>query len=360
MHKTFKFVLKLGLIGLVVFLVYITIPKINVSESDVQIELERYEHYVPSEILETFLTQDSELYIQNNFGFKKVDIDEPFALENDTVLRVVQKKTFYQGESITFEISAIDTIAPIIEVQDEITLGGGETLVNALDIQIYDYRYGAYDYELKAPSLDFVSIIPGTYDYEIVAQDLSGNQSSATLKIKVQPVEIAQQELNSLEIWVNPGRYLPMDYQPELTEIISSEKDPIHLQTQAAVAFEKMVNALDEAHSVSLKVNHGYLSYEALDTLYQSNPDMYQKPGFSEYQTGLAIDLDLDQQSEALQWLKENAHRFGFIFRYPEDTENSTGVTHRPYHLRFVDETLASYLNKTNITLDQYKIENLK
>ena len=93
MNKNAKFMMKMGVIGIAVFLVYLAIPKINVVQSAVQLELERYEYYIPLEILETYVLEDSELYIQNNLGFRKIAMDEPFALENDTTLKIVQPNT---------------------------------------------------------------------------------------------------------------------------------------------------------------------------------------------------------------------------------------------------------------------------
>lgn len=173
-----KFILKMSMVGIVVFLIYLAIPKINMSESDVQLELEQYESYTVSEILKDYLTDNSDVYIENNFGFRKIDKDDVFQLENDIVIKLVYKKNFYTSESISFHITAKDTIAPKITVVSPVTLYGGEKLANVIDITVHDYRYGSYDFELKNPIINFVSIIPGMYDYEVIVKDLAGNVAS--------------------------------------------------------------------------------------------------------------------------------------------------------------------------------------
>ena len=84
-------------------------------------------------------------------------------------------------------------------------------------------------------------------------------------------------------------------------------------------------------------------------------------PGTSDHQSGLGFDLSLAgyggqkfAQSDEYKWLVENAHKFGFIFRYPEGKENITGYSFEPYHLRFVGQYHAAIIHETGLTLDEY------
>ena len=84
--------------------------------------------------------------------------------------------------------------------------------------------------------------------------------------------------------------------------------------------------------------------------------------GASEHQTGLAIDICVYRDSKCyiegelnnfkeIQWLHKNAHRFGFILRYPEGAEDITGYNYEPWHFRYVGNK-ASYIYYNKKVLD--------
>ncbi len=84
-------------------------------------------------------------------------------------------------------------------------------------------------------------------------------------------------------------------------------------------------------------------------------------PGTGDHQTGLALDLYLPgysglkfAETEEYKWLVENAYKFGFIFRYPEDKENITGYSFEPVHLRFVGQYHASLIHESGLALEEY------
>lgn len=85
------------------------------------------------------------------------------------------------------------------------------------------------------------------------------------------------------------------------------------------------------------------------------------RPGTSEHQSGLCCDMHnlsettskFDNTPEAI-WLAENAHRFGFILRYPPNTQHITGIKHESWHFRYVGRTAATEIYERGITLDEY------
>lgn len=84
-------------------------------------------------------------------------------------------------------------------------------------------------------------------------------------------------------------------------------------------------------------------------------------PGTGDHQTGLALDLYLPGSSglkfaetDEYKWLVENAHKFGFIFRYPEDKVNITGYSFEPVHLRFVGQYHAALIYESGLSLEEY------
>jgi D-alanyl-D-alanine carboxypeptidase len=87
-------------------------------------------------------------------------------------------------------------------------------------------------------------------------------------------------------------------------------------------------------------------------------------PGASEHQLGLAIDIlptdyrrmnnnTLTNRPE-IQWLYQNSYRFGFILRYPDNTEHITGVQYEPWHFRYVGREAAYFMMTNNLTLEEF------
>ncbi|HFR3342955.1 LD-carboxypeptidase LdcB/DacB [Streptococcus sp. A34] len=115
------------------------------------------------------------------------------------------------------------------------------------------------------------------------------------------------------------------------------------------------------------KAYSGFRSYETQQTLYlnyvqrdgQAAADRYSaRPGHSEHQTGLAFDLTdasgaLLTNSRAEQWLKDNAHKYGFVVRYLPGKEAVTGYMSEPWHLRYVGKE-AKDIYQSGLTLEEY------
>ena len=85
------------------------------------------------------------------------------------------------------------------------------------------------------------------------------------------------------------------------------------------------------------------------------------RPGYSEHQTGYALDIfekgytqKTFETSDSYKWLQDNAHKFGFIERYPKDKENITGFTYESWHYRYVGVEAATYIHDNHITFDEY------
>lgn len=134
--------------------------------------------------------------------------------------------------------------------------------------------------------------------------------------------------------------------------------------------FEKMRDDAEATLGVRLMVNSSFRSYEDQETVYNNfksislkHADSYAaRPGHSEHQTGLSIDITSLEHpninefkvSEEYAWLKENAHKYGFILRYPEDKEHITGYNTESWHFRYVGEEVAKQIFEENITFDEY------
>lgn len=157
----------------------------------------------------------------------------------------------------------------------------------------------------------------------------------------------------------------------------------IQLESNAALAVEALVRELWACGYSDIVVTSGYRSYSYQQSLFYTyvenekanHPDWSEaeaeacvltysaRPGISEHQTGLCVDLvstnyvSLDEsfaQNPAYAWLCENAHFFGFILRYPEGKQAIVGYSYEPWHYRFVGVEAATEIHESGLTLEEY------
>lgn len=142
---------------------------------------------------------------------------------------------------------------------------------------------------------------------------------------------------------------------------------------EARKAFEQLNKAAKKA-GYTFDAFSTYRSYDRQKVLYdgyvkrdgKEAADTYSaRPGFSEHQTGLAFDIgevgkpgdyadDRFGETEAGKWLAKNAHKYGFIMRYPKGKEKVTGYKHESWHFRYVGEKIATEIYENNSTLEEY------
>lgn len=182
------------------------------------------------------------------------------------------------------------------------------------------------------------------------------------------------EELSAL---VNKKRGLPSDYIPEDLVIVEVPMDIERLESRMLrkVASDALTELFKEAEMLGFKLYaaSGYRSYITQVNLFKSYAEKHgeaeanrfsAKPGHSEHQTGLTMDVtsenvDFDLVEEFGEttegkWLGENSHRFGFIIRYPKGTEEITGYLYEPWHLRFLGIELATNVYESDLTYDEY------
>ena len=119
---------------------------------------------------------------------------------------------------------------------------------------------------------------------------------------------------------------------------------------------------------LTLVINSSYRSYDDQEALCEEYRRWYGDnyvnryvayPGYSEHQTGLAFDIgsatsNVFTNSEEYVWIKDNAYKYGFIYRFPQKGANITGFRHEPWHYRYVGVEAAKYIYENNMTLEEY------
>ena len=160
----------------------------------------------------------------------------------------------------------------------------------------------------------------------------------------------------SIEAIVNKKHPVkPTNYKPADLFNIGSQS----MRDEAAKAFNMMGDAMNKK-KLSLTPLSGYRSFELQTTLYnnyvakegQEAADRYSaRPGFSEHQLGLVMDVNNIDESfestEEFKWLQANAHKYGFILRYPKGGEEITGYMYEPWHWRYIGTKIAGEFKKS-------------
>ena len=173
---------------------------------------------------------------------------------------------------------------------------------------------------------------------------------------------------------VNKEHSLSSNYVPSNLVIpnVPFVSDQEKMKSHAADALEELF-AQAESEGINLFASSGYRSYDYQQEVHQYYVNQYgeeyanqisAKPGESEHQTGLVMDVtspSVDYQliqefgdTAAGGWVEEHADDYGFIIRYPEGKQSITGYQYEPWHLRYVGESHAQEIMSGNITLEEY------
>ncbi len=176
----------------------------------------------------------------------------------------------------------------------------------------------------------------------------------------------------SIDMIVNKYNGLTENFVPNNLEKIPSEycKDPKTeelLAKDALDAYKEMFSAA-QAEGYELLVNSAYRSYKDQEEVYQTYYNLYgeayvkkyaARPGYSEHQTGLSLDVasksnSIFEQSKEFTWMKENAYKYGFVLRFPKNKADITGFKYEAWHYRYVGKDIAKYMYDNDLTFDEY------
>lgn len=173
---------------------------------------------------------------------------------------------------------------------------------------------------------------------------------------------------------LKPASYTPADLVvPDVPLRLAAGNEEMQLSRAAATAIESLVADAEQVN-ISLMLSSAYRSYSYQQGLYntyvrqqgQTEADTQSaRPGHSEHQTGFAVDVEpatreceIEQCFGALpegKWVAANAYKYGFVIRYPDGKEATTGYIYEPWHLRYVGKSLAKELHRqNNPTLEEF------
>ncbi len=200
-------------------------------------------------------------------------------------------------------------------------------------------------------------------------------------------------------VLVNKENAVGAGYVPD--DLVDIDKDyttggkSIQLEKTALEALIRMLDDMKDAGITNVTVTSAYRTYEYQERLFnkyianesEAHPTWSEDrvkeevltysaaPGTSEHQTGLCVDLFTDEmeglynfgeetpknpydkgfaETEAYEWLCENAHKYGFILRFPENKTEITGYSYESWHYRYVGVEHATEIRNNGLTLEEY------
>jgi len=171
-------------------------------------------------------------------------------------------------------------------------------------------------------------------------------------------------------ILVNQKNYLPSNYNVELLELSNGEKIDKRIYPELQKMFD-----MARKSGIDLEVASGYRTFRDQQVILDEKTERYEelgenhrkaendalklvaKPGTSEHQTGLAVDIDAKGNTDSsilYTWLSQNAYRYGFIQRYPGAKKDITGISNEPWHYRYVGTNAAKKIFERRLCLEEY------
>ena len=177
-------------------------------------------------------------------------------------------------------------------------------------------------------------------------------------------------------ILVNKKNALDKFYQPDKLKKVKEKTGGnkiIYLEKKTYKQIKKLIKDMNKIFETEIVIDSGYRPYSYQENLMKDlikikGEEAYKslaKPGYSEHQTGLAVDIGFYKEGvydnnfvvenylEEFKWLNDNAYKYGFIIRYPLDKEHITEYIYEPWHLRYVGK-LSKLLFNNNLTLEEY------
>lgn len=189
--------------------------------------------------------------------------------------------------------------------------------------------------------------------------------------------EIEEKNPDSITCLVNKYRYLPEDYEPKdlvnmEDEYANNRDNQKRLRKEAYTWFKKMVDDAKK-DDISFYAESAFRTFSYQETIYNSylnsmgrkaTDEIAARPGHSEHQTGLSVDLantwTLKEGMEEYDWVKKNAHKYGYIIRYESNKEDITGFGAESWHIRYVGKKVATEIYNKKITFDEYYVKYLQ
>lgn len=190
----------------------------------------------------------------------------------------------------------------------------------------------------------------------------------------IRSFEVEGKKINNFNeiVLINDKNILDKEYIPDLKnpkiKFVQEATEEERSVDKKIVEDLEMLFEAGKRENINLVATSGYRSYESQEEIYErelkKNGIRYAnkyvaKPGKSEHQSGLCIDVTNEgryfggETREAI-WLAENCYKYGFIIRYNKNKENITKKAYEPWHIRYVGADAAKKIYEEDLCLEEY------
>ena len=302
-----------------------------------------------------------------NKAFESEDFNEKY-LDNYAKIKYVDHKDLIKNINSLLKVGYSNSDISII-----LTHGSNEDVPAFIKRDKVQYLEEFY-------TIDYAKI--SNYDRYVAFSDLTGNDEEDVVIMvnldldKEDYTDAVEVKKYSTDMLINKHRYLSESFEPnDLVEIDSKYTDEKDLKV-SRLALNAYVSMYEAAlkDGCQITINSAYRSYADQEEIVNKYTNAYgqayvdkyvAKAGFSEHQTGLALDIGsknsrVFENSKEFDWMQNNAYKYGFILRFPKDKENETGYQYESWHYRYVGIDIAKYIKENDISLEEYYATKIK
>lgn len=282
----------------------------------------------------------------------------------------IYKKINYKVEDINLVNKLIDKKYNVEEINCILKTGNSNSIKDFIEKDKYNNltNYLVYDYA-KLENIDrYIQYERGnvsTYEDTVLKVEIGLDKEFYKV------YEVVNTFSNTMI--VNKYNKLPEDFIPN--DIVLVDKNysvgEEYGNKEMVNSFYKMANDLNKETNLNIYVNSGYRTYSDQESTLDKYLKLYgQKyvdkyvayPGFSEHQTGLAVDIKASSNSTFLgtkeyEWMNKNCYKYGFIRRYEKNKESVTGYNSESWHYRYVGLEASKYIYENNLSFEEYYIK---
>ena len=361
-------VLVLSLLIILTISIYLIVPNRYGYQKDVINVFKEDNYYEKIKETKKYSKTLETAVIENNY--KKEYFDEYLDInyvEEDNFINNINKllNLGYKNKDInTFYEKVPKSIDVIISNKYD------KNIINYISLNYFKEenldRYIKYDF-IDTKSLYDTTILKEKYNYEDTVTFVNAYLDKDYYS---NDIPLSKDKASKLDVIVNKYYKLDKDYEPEDLTVINSKfaSGTQKLRKEAAGKFEEMASDMLKEN---LKIYAGstYRSYSYQEGLYNryvkkdgfKEAETYSaRAGYSEHQLGLAVDIVngkwnyLSEGDKEYTWLINNSYKYGFILRYPHESEYITGYVFEDWHFRYLGVDLATKVYESKLTYDEY------
>ena len=352
LNKNFKIVLVLILIVVAIF-------AYNPVTSKIKIRLKGYSRHSVTMIYNKNLTKEVTERDYNIFIDKMIESDD----FNIDYLDKYYEVTYKEKDGLLKEINSLIDKEYSISQINLIEEKANDYLLNYLiDNKVSDIdKYFEVDIFKQDRIERYLNNVKDSYENTVLFVNMDRDKKS----FEDEAANVIKDY--SVNMLVNGHNRLEQNYTPELVRLDKCSVEEHYLTKEAKEAYDKLCDAIT-SDGLKLSVNSSYRSYSDQEEVYEyylrENGQEYVNkyvavPGYSEHQTGLALDVmslvgSPFKSTREYLWMKENSYKYGFILRYQEGKEDIMGYNSESWHYRYVGEEIAKEIYEKDLTYDEY------